>query len=203
MPDGVEDRAADVWEPLLAVADAAGGDWPERARVAAVTLVTQASERTPTLGIRLLEDMRTVFTDTSNEHLFTEDLINRLIDIDESPWGDLRGKALDARGLARRLKPYEVTPKLLRIGEQVARGYSVTDLRDAWSRYLPPPSDNSVTSVTSVADPGGGFGSADSCPPSDIGPPRPISRSTCQVCHKPLDPKLAEYGDLTHPVCAA
>ncbi len=177
MPDGVEDRAADVWEPLLAVADAAGGDWPGRARVAAVTLVTQASERTPTLGIRLLEDIRTVFTDANREHLFTEDLINRLIDIDESPWGDLRGKALDARGLARRLKPYEVTPKPLRIGEQVARGYSITDLSDAWSRYLPPPSDNSVTSVTSV--------------------------TACRVCQEPLDPQLAECGDVTHPACTA
>ena len=29
MPDGVTDRPADVWEPLLAVADAAGGDWPD------------------------------------------------------------------------------------------------------------------------------------------------------------------------------
>lgn len=28
MPEGVTDRPADVWEPLLAVADAAGGHWP-------------------------------------------------------------------------------------------------------------------------------------------------------------------------------
>ena len=30
MPAGIADRDADVWEPLLAIADAAGGDWPER-----------------------------------------------------------------------------------------------------------------------------------------------------------------------------
>ena len=35
MPDGITDRNADVWESLLSVADAAGGSWPERARVAA------------------------------------------------------------------------------------------------------------------------------------------------------------------------
>ena len=37
-PEGIEDRDADVWEPLLAVAELAGGHWPERARVAAVPL---------------------------------------------------------------------------------------------------------------------------------------------------------------------
>ena len=42
MPDGIADRDADVWEALLAVADAAGGDWPERARVAAVALVADS-----------------------------------------------------------------------------------------------------------------------------------------------------------------
>lgn len=44
MPAGITDRAADAWEPLLAVADAAGGEWPERARQAAVVLVTARGE---------------------------------------------------------------------------------------------------------------------------------------------------------------
>ena len=34
MPAGVTDRAAEIWEPLLAIADAAGGHWPETARAA-------------------------------------------------------------------------------------------------------------------------------------------------------------------------
>ncbi len=63
MPDGIEDRNADVWEPLLAVADLAGGDWPKRARVAAVTLVTAAADQKQRLGIQLLADLRTVFGD--------------------------------------------------------------------------------------------------------------------------------------------
>ena len=28
LPPGVDDRPADVWEPLIAIADLAGGDWP-------------------------------------------------------------------------------------------------------------------------------------------------------------------------------
>ncbi len=56
MPADVVDRDADVWEPLLAVADAAGGDWPQRARQAAAALVAQAKQSTPSLGVRLLAD---------------------------------------------------------------------------------------------------------------------------------------------------
>jgi hypothetical protein len=63
MPTGVEDRDADVWEALIAVADAAGGGWPERARKAAKALVGEAKDREPSLGIQLLADLKTVFGD--------------------------------------------------------------------------------------------------------------------------------------------
>jgi len=63
MPAAVEDRNADMWEPLLAVADIAGGSWPGRARAAAVALVAVAREVEPGLNIRLLADVRTVFGD--------------------------------------------------------------------------------------------------------------------------------------------
>jgi putative DNA primase/helicase len=38
MPDALNDRAADNWRPLLAIADLAGGEWPVRARDAACLL---------------------------------------------------------------------------------------------------------------------------------------------------------------------
>ena len=61
LPDGVADRDGDVWESLLAVADVAAGDWPTRARVTAVAAVTDSKEHPPSLGIRLLSDLRIVF----------------------------------------------------------------------------------------------------------------------------------------------
>jgi hypothetical protein len=61
MPEGIKDRDADVWEPLIAVAHAAGGDWPIRARAAAVALVTDAKRSAPSLGIQLLADLRRIF----------------------------------------------------------------------------------------------------------------------------------------------
>ncbi|MFF0293056.1 DUF3631 domain-containing protein [Kitasatospora sp. NPDC004614] len=51
LPDGVTDRQADVWEPLLAVADAAGGHWPARARAACIHM-TAADHNSPTSQAR-------------------------------------------------------------------------------------------------------------------------------------------------------
>jgi hypothetical protein len=141
MPPGVEDRDADVWEALLAVADAAGGEWPVRARTAAVALVAQSKETTPSLGIRLLADLRTVFS--GRDAMTTDAVLTALHELEEAPWGELvGGKPLNARGLAKRLAGYDVKPKSVRIGAKVVRGYAREDLADAWSRYLPPEVDD-------------------------------------------------------------
>jgi hypothetical protein len=136
MPAGIEDRAADCWEPLLAVADAAAGHWPDMAREAAVALVVAARDANPSLGIRLLEDIRTAFQ--MDEKLPTEQLLYRLTELPESPWANIRGKPLDDRGLAARLRKYQVHPKTIRIGDRTPRGYERADFEDPWARYLPP-----------------------------------------------------------------
>ena len=136
MPKGIEDRAADCWEPLLAIADAAGGHWPDVARVAAVALVAASKEANPSLGIRLLDDIRMAFQ--GDDKLSTEQLIHRLIELPESPWTNLKGRPLDDRGLAARLRRYEVRPKTIRVGNQTPRGYERADFEDPWGRYLSP-----------------------------------------------------------------
>ena len=146
MPEGVNDRDADCWEPLLAVADEAGGGWPERARAAAVKLITAASDRTMTTGVQLLSDLRTVFGD--DDRMATETILQRLIALPESPWADIYGKPLNDRGLATRLRKYGVKPKVIRLGSGTHRGYLTEDLQEQWRRYLSVPK-KSVTSVTS------------------------------------------------------
>jgi Protein of unknown function (DUF3631) len=132
MPEGITDRNADVWEALFSVADAAGGDWPERARVAAVALLRRGEG---SLGIRLLTDIRTVFGD--REAIRTKDLLNALINMEESVWADIRGKPLSDRSLAVRLRGYEISSKDVRVGEWHGKGYAKDDFYDAWHRYLP------------------------------------------------------------------
>jgi len=165
LPPEIQDRDADVWESLIAIADIVGGSWPERARKAAVALVAASKDAEPSLGIRLLADTQTVFGDL--ESLATKSLLRELTGLEESPWGDLRGKPLDERGLARRLRQYGIKSANIRIGDNIVKGYRRSDLFDAWSRYLPPSPSNSATSATvlefqrpSVADDVAGIGSA-------------------------------------------
>lgn len=154
MPNGIEDRNADVWKPLLAVADLAGGDWPDRGRVAAVALVAVMADQKQTLGIQLLTDLHRVFAGAPAMH--AEVILGKLNALEDAPWGDLRGKELDARGLASRLRKYDIHPKDVRIDDIVRKGYKAEDLADAWSRYLSAVSATSATSPTpggeSVAD---------------------------------------------------
>jgi hypothetical protein len=130
----VEDRAADVWEPLVAVADAAGGDWPERIR-RACALLTGAGADDEADGTRLLTDLHVVFGDA--DVLATAAILERLNAMETSPWGGWhRGDGINARDLAKMLKPYSVAPKQVRIGESTIKGYRAEWLFDAWSRYV-------------------------------------------------------------------
>ncbi|WUD73806.1 DUF3631 domain-containing protein [Streptomyces sp. NBC_00510] len=148
MPEGVTDRPADVWEALLAVADAAGGDWPKRAREACVELVNAAKvDDKGSTGIRLLTDLRDqVFNGI--DRLPTVAVLDRLHSLEEAPWADMAGKPLDARGLSRMLREYmtgdntPIAARNIKAGGNVMKGYYATDLHDAWQRYCPPPSES-------------------------------------------------------------
>ncbi|RWO41375.1 DUF3631 domain-containing protein [Mesorhizobium sp.] len=138
MPTEIQDRDADVWEALIAIADQAGGSWPQRARVTAVTLVTLSKESTPSLGVRLLADLREVFG--QEQHLTTESILNALLSLVEAPWMEVKGKPLTDRTLASRLIKYDIRPKVLRIGASAtARGYQRSDFVDAWAQISPCP----------------------------------------------------------------
>lgn len=154
MPPGIADRDADVWEALLAIADTAGGMWPARAREAAVALVADGKRSTPSLGVRLLADLRAVFGERAA--MPTEDIIKALVSIDEAPWADLRGKPVDARRLAGYLRPYGVSSRNIRADSGVVKGYAREDLHDPWTRYLGLASgpDKSATSATNATDGG-------------------------------------------------
>jgi Protein of unknown function (DUF3631) len=150
MPAGVTDRDADVWEPLIASADAAGGQWPQIARVTAVTLVTERAQGTPSLGVRLLADLRAIFRDEDSKS--TRDILDELISLEESPWGDLKGKELDARKLAQLFRPYGVERTTFREGNTVVKGYLRESLHDAWLRYLGSPQQPSTSVTTGTSE---------------------------------------------------
>lgn len=149
MPPGVTNRSREIWEPLLAIADASGGHWPNTARLACAHFVQEADHQPVTNGVRLLADLRTVFANHHTDRMATVDILTDLLDLDESPWGDINGgRPLDARRLARELALYRVAPVTSRIGSDISKGYvtygtkTQLGLADAWSRYLPTTDDN-------------------------------------------------------------
>lgn len=136
LPSELSDRAADAWEPLLAIADLAGGDWPERARAAAVALSTEDNDDGASRGALLLGAIRDAMGDA--DVIATVDLLEKINGNDELPFGGWNdGKGLDARGLARMLKPYGVKRATVRVGDRTPKGYRRADLENAWARWLP------------------------------------------------------------------
>jgi hypothetical protein len=163
----LEDRAADTWEPLVAIADLAGGDWPARARHAATTM-TQAEaqqEEDTAASVRLLADLRQVFHDA--EALYTSTILKALHQLEEAPWADWYGHPLTTRDLARLLRPYQVESKNLREQGtgQPRKGYARADLHDAWARYVPLHPLHALQEPEPAGQPGNGH-VADLQPPS-------------------------------------
>lgn len=150
IPETVQDRDADIWEALLAVADLAGGDWPQRAREAARAIVEESKDNAPSLGVRLLADLRVVFGDADT--MPTETILERLHNIEESPWADLRGKPLEARGLSNLLRQYGIKPRNVYVRERTSpKGYKRADLVDAWNRYVCEPAVVTPATTASAA----------------------------------------------------
>ena len=132
----VDDRAADTWEPLIAVADAAGADWPTLARKACTALVAaaDADDKDASLAIRLLADISDIFKGYPGvDFLPSEKLTGDLHKIEESPW---RSSQLTPHALARKLHPYAISPG--HNTAKTARGYHRSQFDDAFRRYLRP-----------------------------------------------------------------
>ena len=95
LPEALDDRAQDGWEPLFAIADSAGGAWPERARAAALTLSESREAEDSSIGVRLLADMRTVFEDTGADRTPSAKLVEVLVAIGGPSLVGLAARAAD------------------------------------------------------------------------------------------------------------
>ena len=146
IPDSLGDRAADICEPLLAIADLAGGEWPGMARAALVELCAAGDVADENNSIKLLAAIREIFETRGVDRISTKDLLDALIEREnDEPWGpwweaeiakhNTRGPA--AR-LARLLKPFDIIPGTIREEDgSTPKGYKLALFEDAFSRYLP------------------------------------------------------------------
>ncbi len=155
LPDALPDRAAEVWEPMLAIADAAELYWPGRARGAALALHVGRTD-TDSVGVELLRAIRAVFDASGADRLLTVELLRALIEREQEPWPGWWGKDVDqadgstprrpARDLAKHLKNFGVQPTTVRTDGGRGWGYKLEDFADPFSRYLSPIQRDTVTS---------------------------------------------------------
>ncbi|MGC1181490.1 DUF3631 domain-containing protein [Legionella sp.] len=136
LPEILNDRAQDNWEPLLAIADAVGGKWPEQARKAAISMSTQDNS-IASIGTELLLNIQDIFEQRKIERFSTSDLIQALCSDDEQPWATYhRGQAITPRQLANLLKSYGIKSKGIRIGNTTPKGFEKQQFAEAFDRYL-------------------------------------------------------------------
>jgi hypothetical protein len=206
IPAALNDRAADSWSTLLAIAEAAGGEWPDLARKAARALAGEdADEHT---GIMLLSDIRALFEQTGREQLPSSEIVIALCGMEERPWPEwYQGKAVTVRGIARLLKPFGIHPATIRIGstsKDTLKGYRLDQFKDAFSRYTPP-----ISSVTpSQTNNGAAFREKSSVTDSKIvtdeKPLEPAPNKGCDGVTDENTPSQGRKGALwvTCPACA-
>jgi len=139
IPAALSDRQGDISVPLLAIADSAGGEWPQKAREAllAVFISHRTNEDTAGIGSILLADIRDIFAMDGQDFLASQTICKLLSEKEGRPWPDYdRGRSLNPNHLARLLAPFEIRPTNKRTDKGVLKGYWKSDFADAWKRYI-------------------------------------------------------------------
>lgn len=140
MPPELGDREQDICVPLLSIADQAGGDWPDKARRALLTLFRGRAAEGSTMeaGSLLLGDIKALFAEIGAEQMPSAEIAEKLGKMEERPWPEWRrGMPITAPQLANQLRPFGVRPGTIRRGHDTAKGYRKEQFVEAWARYLP------------------------------------------------------------------
>jgi len=183
IPDCLNDRAMNNWEPLLAVAELAGGDWPSLARQAAVKL-SSGRDDNDSLGETLIADIQKVFDARSEaggefaDRITSVELCARLADMEARPWAEFgrQRKAITVHQLASQLKRFGIASSSTYFGKDEngnkiePKGYKLESFGEAFSSYCPllnhinPVSNRRNAEALAAVGGGGDFQSAESVP---------------------------------------
>jgi len=137
-PHGLSDRREDVIEPLLAIADSAGGSWPARAREALVEIFGGVAAEDQSIRVKLLADIYVIFEELGAEKISSSELVAKLAEIETSQWAEWsHGKPMSPVQLARQLKNFHIFPRTIRVGDATPKGYERDSFSEAWRDYLP------------------------------------------------------------------
>lgn len=186
LPDKVRNRLADKWRPLFAIAQIAGGDWPDRVKRA---MFAQVDMSDPSKAQILLSDIRDIMSPT-DAVIATNSLISRLCNLEDSPWRDYNFKKFESRRITSRqlaglLRRYKIIPSTVRIGIETMKGYRRKNLESAWARYLAPAHPPEISVTASQSSNSKGYSDSVSVTPghnvTDQKPQKPSNGAGCDI----------------------
>jgi hypothetical protein len=129
----LDDRTRDNWRPLLNVAEACGGRWPVRARIAASHLSEGEDEDR---SILLLRAFRRLFK--RGKVLSSSQVVEALNAMEHRPWPEFNHrKGISGRDVAKLLRPFKIAPEQVAVGRSRPNGYHVEQFASVFERYLP------------------------------------------------------------------
>lgn len=150
LPEQLNDRAQDNWESLFVIAQIASKEWLDKAIHSALT-INGVEVDTLSINEQLLVDIKAIFDKTGGEKIFSNGLVNALIEDDENVWATWnRGQPITKIQLTTRLKQFGVKSKDVRIGTEVKKGFDLNQFKDAFKRYLPLPPIQNATSLQPI-----------------------------------------------------
>jgi putative DNA primase/helicase len=183
LPTSLNDRAQDNWEPLLAIAMAAGNEWLQIGTMAALKL-SGGESSSQTIDTELLSDIQEIFEERQIDRISIADLIRALCADDEKPWSTYnRGLPIKPRQLSKKLKGYDIQSKTIRNGNETSKGYEKSQLEDAFFRYVASPPEISGNK-------------SQSAPVLDLSVTKAKLRYPCVTEEKPLKPAPVLSCDL-------
>lgn len=147
LPETAYNRVADNWRPLFAIAEVAGGDWPERASACFAALTRTDDLDAESLGTMLLSDIADLFGKEQTDKLPSSKIATALAEIEGRPWAEWgkHRRPISPNQIANQLHRFSIAPKVIRVGEETARGYLLEDFQEAFDRYLPDTPFQTVT----------------------------------------------------------
>ncbi len=148
MPEGINNRLADNWRPLISIADNLTDkdfDWGTMAREAMAYFARAI--RDGDAGILLLEDIRRVFG--TGDRMFTKTIVEKLLAMDDSDWSEFRGTRGDQSPhklkdteMASMLRNFSIRSRTIwqpkrTTASKSQKGYYRQQFEDAWRKYCP------------------------------------------------------------------
>ena len=135
-PEIPNDRAIDNWLPLLTIANALGGSWSDK--IESAYFILESKDEEETAAVMLLQDIKAIFESSEKDKIFSRDIVDKLIEMEERPWCEWKkGQPMTQNSLAKILKTFGIYSKKIRIVNESCRGFESSQFEDAFTRYIP------------------------------------------------------------------